>query len=442
MKARANAIAWFSERSTNVLTAYADSPTPTKREEIEALEVAVKHLSEVARHKLEDKSPPWRPLLEAIERIYHSLPPSPPSPPSNEKPTDSLALENDSTITLPAIPAKLPAKENVVAPAGNTAAIPVATSALTTSHTPVLLSSPLPSPPSSGDPTDYLRDVGSSVIEVAHKIRKLNPADPLSFRILRVGLWLHILQPPPTNSGNKTLVPPPSETLRSNLELMAANSRWSQLLEEAESALTGCRFWLGLQHYSFQALLAMGDGYRQAKDTVVMELRSLLQRMPNLTELEFSDGMPYASSSTLAWIENTVTASKSSPPVPVTISAEENKVLVEAQKMVDEKNISAAINFLQEKIAACSSGSGRFRLRLSLAKICHQAGQAILAKALYESLEKESLDHNLDEWDPPLVIECLSGILIGNFKATSEEQNYRSMRLARLDPVAAMRLAR
>ncbi len=437
IKARSNAVAWFSERSTNALTAYADSPTSTKQEEIEALEVAVKHLSEVARHKLEDKSPPWRPLLEAIERIYHSL------PPSNEKPAESPTIKSDSSsTTLPIVPAEPSAKENAVTSAENTATTPIATSALISSHTPVLSSSPLPSPPLSGDPTDYLRDVGSSVIEVAHNIRKVSPADPLSFRILRVGLWLHILQPPSTSSGNKTLVPPPSETLRSNLELMAANSRWPQLLEEAESALTGCRFWLGLQHYSFQALLALGDGYRQAKDMVVMEVRSLLQRMPNLTELEFSDGMPYADSSTLAWIENTVIASKSSPPVPVTISAEENNVLAEAQKMLDEKNISAAINFLQEKIAACSSGSGRFRLRLSLAKICYQTGQAILAKALYESLEKESLDHNLDEWDPPLVIECLSGILIGNFKATPEEQNHRCTRLARLDPVAAMKLAR
>lgn len=413
MRARVNALDWFFERAS--IAVGAARPTAANREAIEELEVAAQRLAGVSRAKMDSQAPSPRKLLDAIERLRLSVP-TPTSTAPAKTPTPPLPAPRQADVAIPT-----PVPDSAVAP-------PLATE----------------------DPTDFLRATGTSLAQAARQVQSTSPADPIGYRILRVGLWLHLRATPPTDTDKRTRVPPLAAGLRSRLEALAAGARWLELLDESEAALSQSRLALDLQRFSAEALRGLGEGHRAAREAVVFELRALLQRMPGLPALRFSDGSPLADPTTAAWLDGEVlpsparlAAAPSPAATPGSTSDGEASPADEARKLAGAKGLAEAVAFLQSALGRCPSGAGRFRLRLQMARLLRESGQRAGARVLYEALEAEAAARDLDEWDPPLAAECVSGALAcADPGEKSADEAARQRRLARLDPVAALKLSR
>jgi type VI secretion system protein VasJ len=422
MRGRINALAWFFERAAIALkTTQFPALQPAH---VEAVADSVKRLSDVARAKMGTQAPSARNMVEAIERMRLSLPVGSGVAPAAAAPSG------------PPSPAAATAAAARAAPVGP----PPPAQSLGPSE-----------PVNPVDPSETLRGAGSSLLEASRQMRAANPTDALGYRIGRVGLWLHLAAPPPADAEKRTRVVPLAAGLRSRLELMAANARWLELLEESESAAVQSRFCLELQRTSAQALKALGESYRSAREAVTLEVRALLMRMPALIALRFSDGSPFADAATSAWIEEEVLVSAAPRPrlsLPSVAASsaradEQQGAVDEARKLAGEDKLTEALALLQSGVNRCSSGEGRFRLRLQIARLMQEAGQNGGAQALFEALVAEAAARNLDEWDPPLAVQCLAGALATAAKgANGSDQAARLTRLAKLDPVAALELAR
>src|SRR5262249_20623992 len=153
---------------------------------------------------------------------------------------------------------------------------------------------------------------GSSLVSAARTLRHANLADPVPFRILRTGLWLHISELPPTGPNGRTAIEPFPTPRRTQLEQMSTHSKWAELLEESESALENQRFNLDLHFFSAQALAALGAQYQAARAALMAEVGAYLRRLPSAVELLASDGSPLADSATREWIAAEVVAGNSS----------------------------------------------------------------------------------------------------------------------------------
>ncbi|MBE4748965.1 type VI secretion system protein TssA [Corallococcus sp. ZKHCc1 1396] len=430
LRGRANAVTWFVERMGRVLPSV--KVTPADADLLGQLSEAAARLAELSRARFEGQGPAFGPLLEGVMRLRASL----------QTPE----------------PAQAPA-----APAQPAAAQPPATVA----QAPASLSLPTPSAEltSPEAATDFLRNVGGSLVSAAGLVRRANTADPLAYRMLRTGLWLHLSQPPAPGANARTSLPPFPPALRERLERMATHARWAELLEEAESALVQHRFALELQRQVANALAGLGPTHAGAREALVLELAALLRRMPGVMELVASDGTPLTDAATKQWLQTEVLSrvvpapgsgvsappaqrvfipplQSETPPAPGAVAGleEEARVLFEAGKPEE------ALQRLQTAVNAATTGRARFVARLSLARMCANSGNLLLARTLYGWLDEECSARQLDAWEPTLAAACLEGFLTcalaqTNFTGRLEmDSQLRYRRLAQLDAPAALRV--
>src|SRR5262249_27191171 len=203
MRARVNALTWLLERSRVALNGR--TVAAPEREALESLEAVAGRRSDVAREKFGPQAPAFGALLSALEQLRRSLP-------------DESAPPSEAAVPAPAASAT-PSGVTDPAEAGN-----------------------------------FLWDIGSSLIATAHVVRRANSADPLSYRVLRTGLWLHFQRLPGDGTNGRIPIPPLPPARRSQLEQMSQHAKWSELLEESESMLVNHRFNLDLQFFSYSAL--------------------------------------------------------------------------------------------------------------------------------------------------------------------------------------------
>jgi len=402
-RGRANALQWFVEKTTNALA----GASPGSPEEMEGLEAAARHLSQLAREKLGELCPAFGPMLEPVERLKASAAPPEPPPAAEAAPATAAAPQPA------ALAASEPAFAAPAAPAGAAEAV------------------------------DFLRNVGTSLTGVAAMLRQADASDPRAYRLHRLGLWLHMAGAPPA-TGGKTQIPAPPEALRTQLATIAQNQRWPALLEETEAAASQHRFWLDLHRMSWQALSGLGATHERARDAVVAELRSLLGRMPQLPTLSFADGTPVADPQTRGWIDEQVLAGAGGAPARRAEASDDGSAekLAEVKKLLAATQVPEALGLLRDE-AAKRRGRRRFMMSAEAARLCAGAGLTAIAKALYEELDREALAHHLEEWEPELAAECLKGLL-ASARALAKDprgslpdltEPYR--RLCRIDPAAA-----
>jgi type VI secretion system protein VasJ len=438
IRGRVNAIAWLMDRLNISLPTH--KVAKTDRDALTDLSAASKIFAGNVRAKFEQNTPALAPLLENVERLMMDLPqeaaPAPPPPPAAASPVapppgvapppamapPPAAAAQAAQIAPPPGMMPPPAASNVVMPQAPTANLDGAENVV-----------------------NFLRECGTSLARAASVLRNADASDPTAYRVLRTGLWLAMSNAPPAQ-GPKTSVPAPPPALKSQLEKIAANAKWAALLEETESAMNQHRFWLDLQFFSWQAL--QGLGHNRAKDVLVAEVSSLLKRMPNLPNMQYSDGTPFADPQTKGWLESDVIASgqgggggKGDPAQEAELAA-----IAEAKGLMGKSQAAEAIALLAGHVAAAKTGQSRFRLRLALAKLCLQGQQVGLAKALFEALDKEAQEHSLGEWEPGLAAECLEGLitcvrtLAKGGKPLPPDSGTLYDRLCRIDPAAALRV--
>lgn len=405
-KARANAMGWFVQRVSFSIGDLV--PAPADRDVVEALIPAAQRLAEVCRTRLTEGGPAFGPLMEALERLRLQLPPEAPPPPPAPEPT-AAAPSGSATASAP-VPAA-------------TSASPVAAPAL---------------PGRGADATAWLREVGAALCQAAADVRRASPADPVAYRLLRTGLWLHMTQAPPRGPDGRCPFPGLPADVRAQMQALSSNAKWVELLEEAESALLQHRFQLDLHRFSAAALA--GLGHTAARAALVAELGAWLRRVPEAVELSASDGTPVADSQTRAWLDLEVRGGGGTAPGSGAGGDPTAEAVREAKGLFATGKGAEALALLQSRVQSADSGRARFRLRLELAKLC-APNQPAVARALYAALARECTAHDLDTWEPALTAECLEGLLSSRASgALSEEDAGYFQRLCRISPSAAARV--
>jgi type VI secretion system protein VasJ len=160
--------------------------------------------------------------------------------------------------------------------------------------------------------------------------------------------------------------------------------------------------------------------------------------------LSFADGSPFADPQTKAWIESEIAPAAASTPAPSAGGSDGLAALfAEAKKLADASQAKEALSLLQEGVATARAGRDRFLSRLALGRLATGAGLMAVAKATYEELEREASAHALDGWEPPLVAECLKGLissaraLAKDPRAAAPDLTRAYTRLCGIDPAAA-----
>ncbi|EOL9000683.1 type VI secretion system protein TssA [Cronobacter sakazakii] len=243
---------------------------------------------------------------------------------------------------------------------------------------------------------DYLRNQPDGWL-AAHRMMKSLRHDTLH-------------QLPPLAGDGRTRIEPPKADQRALLKRLWLQQSWLELLEQADSlfARGASHLWLDLQWYLHEAL--QKSGKETLAGIIRADLNGLLNRLPGLETLAFSDGTPFADEVTQHWIAQQVRENASGPDAAHVVdagSAADDEVLQlepEAVALADSDGIDAALGWLQTR-PALTTPRQRWLLRLLMARLAEQYGKNDLALHLLAALDAGASQMTLAQWEPALLFE-------------------------------------
>ncbi|TKI02609.1 type VI secretion system protein TssA [Martelella alba] len=232
-----------------------------------------------------------------------------------------------------------------------------------------------------------------------------------SHRLMKTVRWDTVDQIPPLdNSGRSRLVPPKPE-YRAQLKRLYLQKNWVELVEQASQMY--CEgvnhFWLDLQWYLWQGLSHAGQPWQGWSDSILMDLRLFLGRLPGLERLAWNDGAPFADEVTTGWIAEKVNEEAllfGGEPVTATHGQGDEVLLLEAEAMEkgDRDGPEAALTWLQSQ-PGMDTARHRWLVRLLMARVAEQYGRNEMALHLLGELTASAPQLTLGDWEPGLLFE-------------------------------------
>ncbi|MDH5387819.1 MAG: type VI secretion system protein TssA [Gammaproteobacteria bacterium] len=392
MRARATAISWLAERAGTLISE--KSPTSTDASAVVDAAKYIRLLDNELAEKMGDDAP----IMSDLSR-----------PLKNYKQSADAEMANATA----AVAAPIPATEELAQQSQD-----AQSSAVPEKTTPAPVSVAKSRPEKSKVSVTEVGDIASDndakkVLKGAQDaVRKVSSywsvsklSDAKAYRMARVAAWMMIEISPPANEGVTQVLPPAAERIKF-FEAQIEKGEYSSVLPELEKTLARAPFWIDGQNMVVTVLRAMGGEYEKAATAVIGELQHLLQRIPDLLDLSFSDQTPFVSDQTRMWLESEVLTSATESSSAVTKGDTSNAwddALVKSRKLVSSGDKEAALKIFNEGIAAAAQVRDKFYWRCALAELLLQTGEAVAASNLLKAMTNQVEVYHLTEWEPDLL---------------------------------------
>lgn len=232
-----------------------------------------------------------------------------------------------------------------------------------------------------------------------------NSADPLPYRLRRMGAWASIRTAPPAEKG-KTLLPGPESHVAQAMESLFASGDYEGALKLAEEQVTIYLFWLDPHRVAAQCLAAMGPMHEAARLAVEMEVKLFLKRLSIIPSLSFSDDRAFADGKTHAWLAslNEESGGGDNPEIAKTIEKARGAA---ATKPED------ALRLLREAGSGAGRPRDRLLLRVETMKTLAVAGKPSAIRAQASDLLVLLDRYGVCEWEPELAAAALGAAAAG-----------------------------
>lgn len=266
-------------------------------------------------------------------------------------------------------------------------------------------------------PSPLLTDVksGRDLLDQAKVLSRWLGEQPqgwlASHRLMKTVRWDTVVQIPPLDSSGRTRLIPPKPEYRAQLKRLYLQKSWAELVEQASQMY--CEgvnhFWLDLQWYLWQGLSHAGQPWENLAESVLLDLRFLLRRLPGLESLAWNDGTPFADEVTTGWIAEKVNEeglSFGSEPVTTATGYGDEVLSLEAEAMEkgDSEGPEAALTWLQTR-PGLESPRNRWLIRLLMARVAEQYGRNDMALHLLAELTSGAAQLTMGDWEPGLMFE-------------------------------------
>ncbi len=214
---------------------------------------------------------------------------------------------------------------------------------------------------------------------------------------------------PPPHKEYRTRIPTPRAGGLAELE----NSLSGNLVEKTVICCENLFFEPGFQllfDLQFKLFQYLEANHRLDLSRFVQNtLQELLERHPQLLELQFEDGTPFANPECRQWIQqnNFAHMHKEDKTLENESSMDESvaNLIETAMQLAKQKKLAEALHSLH--VLSEGTEQQRIQKHLAQARLCLAAGKAKMADVILEEIQKTILAYHLATWNPGLVIEIL-----------------------------------
>jgi len=239
-----------------------------------------------------------------------------------------------------------------------------------------------------------------------------------AYRLLRCVRWDTLIDVPPHDISGKTRLVAPRTELRAQLKRLLLQKQWPELLDRVEQAFAegANHFWLDLQYYAHTAQEHSGGDYAQARDLAATDCALMLERLPGVERLSFTDGTPFAEDVTLEWISRYATVrdiergDAVAPAVVTSSHTDWTETEAQAFDVLQQQGLEAALAWLQG-LPAQKGERDSFIRQLVMARVAERAERQDIALHLLTVADATTQHYALGAWEPGLAFEVKQHLL-------------------------------
>ncbi len=420
LRARVNSIDWWHERVKAFLNKAHEPIEQALQEEL--LQLA-KDFDSLVGDRLEDCQP-FYDIRESVQRLAVIAPaPSPEPDVALEVVEHAPGSATESSEKTVAVEAPKPSSSS-------TATVPPPA-------TPV--SSPVVVPTVSAQDDDAMQKSTQIFLQAARQHYDISfaqgcPVDVLAWEALYFSVWGHIKTLPPTENG-QSMVPAPDENRVHSIRTLMSTGNDAQAVRSAALLAPASPFCLDLHCLLAEALGRLGAQFSGALGVVEQKTRAFVEKCLGIERVQFSDGTPFASDATLAWLES-LTASQGACGHEDAVVG----VINEARALAGQKQLAKALSLLHGARAHVGAADV-LRLELTQVRLLVQNKAYAVVSPLAQRIVDFLDAHRLDDWDRELCMDAL--VVVYGVWAQSQPEKASAIleRLAILDPARAFMLA-
>ena len=217
-------------------------------------------------------------------------------------------------------------------------------------------------------------------------MRAASPADPRSFALHRVSLWLPVVDLPP-DDGGVTMLPAPDQDQVTAIRALASAGNHVEVVNLCEAATEDRLFWLDPHRYAANALVALG--HEGAHAALISGVSAFLNRFPRILDLKFQGGTPFADDQTRLWLSETVL--KSGDAEGGGGGSDDDgagAALAEAKGLAASGKQDEAARVLTDGGRGAEGGRSRLLWDLAKAELCLSMGMADAAYGMLTALDE------------------------------------------------------
>jgi type VI secretion system protein VasJ len=189
------------------------------------------------------------------------------------------------------------------------------------------------------------------------------------------------------------------------------------VLDQAEKSASKMPYWFDGQRLIANSLQALGGEFTKAAEALTSELKQFLSRIPNIINLCYTDGTPFADEQTLLWIKTQVLVGDQADSAGQQ-NDEINDAFLEAQKLASSGKLTEGLGFLKK--VPTQNLRDDYRIKLASAELVAQSGQAKVAIPLLERLINETKRINAIDWETDFTIKAYS-ILVQAYEKLEDD---------------------
>ncbi len=289
------------------------------------------------------------------------------------------------------------------------------------------------------------------------------PENYFVFGVSRQIQWTNLKRP--VDNAGVTLVEAPNNIIQGLIKEWFGSGNYDTLIARLEGEFikddSPFRFWFDAQKYLIESLEKKGNNYSVAIADIKLQLAKLLNRIPDLPGLKFSDKQtPFAGPETIKWLNEDVKSVLNSggsgganilPPI---LGEEYEPINKEYETVSNDipENFEKNLLTMQAGINGEERRKGKFLRRLNLANYCFKLKEYELARVNLLELKDIIGEYNLAGWEPGLCTAVWQSLYLTNreisenensdeLKANLEkEQNELFKEIAKYDGVLAIKL--
>ncbi|CAM3134317.1 type VI secretion system ImpA domain-containing protein [Pseudomonas floridensis] len=239
---------------------------------------------------------------------------------------------------------------------------------------------------------------------------KQKATDLRALRLNRTMLWLTIEATPECNAQLITVLRGvPADKSRSYKERFE-QAKHADLIVDIEQSIAHSPFWFDGQRLVWECLQALEAD--SAMREVEVQFALFLHRLPDVVELRFHDGLPFADETTKNWISTHVmphvrVAQSDPAPASSVGKASWEAVLEEVIPTVARDGLKCAVQVLMQHLNDARNERERFFWQFSIARICYQAKKYELARIQLELLDQKLCKAGLEIWESETFLSVL-----------------------------------